>query len=769
MACALIAIVFGTTATAADATDAAADPADSGEVVVTARKVRERLQDVPVAITAISGDQLRQNDHIRLEDLNQLSPSTVVVVTNGHQSSVSIRGLGNNPGSDGLENSAGIFIDGVYLGRPGMAAMDLIDIQQIEQLRGPQGTLFGKNTTAGALNITTALPSFTFGVRAAATYGNYNYQQYQASITGPISDTLAVRVTGYRTTRGGLIDNITTGQKTSTLGREGGRVQLLYKPSDDFSIRLIGEYAREQQSSGAVTVVPSEGVSFASIQAKLTATGAKLAIDPDGLTTAADGPVETGTRQAAGSAEINWKLGGGFTLTSITAYRFWQYRSRSDTEGSSADVLFGGYYIHDRQWSQEVRLAFPRMGNVDAIAGLYYFSQSVHTDQHTDYGVDAAAWLSGISNALLPVYARYSPALAGLLAYNSTKWDTFADPMTHSYAAFGQAIWHVTPQWNITGGIRVTHETKEEDVYRPVPVSRITGAPVPALASQAGGPVHAALSNTAPSFLISTDYHVSPGIMAYALVSRGQKAGGLNTTLPPTGLGGAALKVNAEVATNYEIGLKTDLLAHRLILNVDLFRTDVRNYQANVLEAVNNQVVQLLTNAGRARTQGVEAEATLHPLRNLTLHGFIGYNDAKYLSYINGPCPLEVTGKATCDLSGKPIAGAPKYTAGINGTYEQPISGRLVAYFSPEYSWRSHYFGSLDDSIYSLTGNYGLINLRLGVRTEDQRWDVSLWGRNVGNRHYATNYFNYGALLPGTYVGFFGDPATYGATLRFNF
>ncbi len=546
-------------------------------------------------------------------------------------------------------------------------------------------------------------------------------------------------------------------------------MQLLYKPSEDFSIRLIGEYAREQQSSGAVTVIPSQGVSFAQIQAKLTATGAKIAIDPDGLTTAADGPVETGTRQAAGSAEINWKLGGGFTLTSITAYRFWQYRSRSDTEGSSADVLFGGYYIHDRQWTQELRLAFPRMGNVDLIGGLYYFSQSVHTDQHTDYGVDAAAWLSGIPNSLLPIYAQASPALAGLLAYNSTKWDTFADPMTHSYAGFGQAIWHVTPQWNITGGIRVTHETKDEDVYRPIPVSRITGAPVAALASQAGGPVHASLSNTAPSFLISTDYHVTPGVMAYALVSRGQKAGGLNTTLPPTGLGGDALKVNSEVATNYEVGLKTDMFAHRLVLNVDLFRTDVRNYQANVLEEVNNQVVQLLTNAGRARTQGVEAEATWHPVRALTLHGFVAYNDAKYLSYANGPCPLEITGRPTCDLSGKPIAGAPKYTAGINGTFEQPIANRVVAYFSPEYSWRSHYYGSLDDSKYSLTGNYGLINLRLGVRTEDQRWDLSLWGRNVGNKHYASNYFNYGSLLPGTYVGFFGDPATYGATLRFNY
>ncbi len=771
-ACCLAFMIAGT-AGAAHAEDALpspnlpADTSDQGDIVVTARKVREKIQDVPLAITAIGGDQLRENDHIRLEDLNQLVPSTNAVITNGHQTSISIRGLGNNPGSDGLENSAGVFVDGVYLGRPGMAAADLIDIKQIEVLRGPQGTLFGKNTTAGAVNITTELPSFDFGLRAQASYGNYNYQQYQASVTGPVSDNLAVRVTGYRTTRGGIIDNITTNEKVGTIGRAGARLQFLYKPNDDFSIRLIGEYSSEQQSAGAVTTLTSLGLTPDKIRAKLAATGATIAVDPNGLTTAAGGPFQTGTRQGAGSAEINWKL-GDFTLTSLTAFRYWQYRSRSDTEGSSADVMYGGYYIQDRQWSQELRLAFPRIGNVDAVVGLYYFSQAVDTDQHVDYGPEAAAWLSGIPDALLPAYAKLSPAIAGLLAYNNTRWDTIANPLTHSYAAFGQVNWHVTPRWNITAGFRETHETKSEDVYRPIPVSQSTGLPVAALAGQAAGPIHAAISNTAPSFLLSTDYHVTPGIMLYGLISRGQKAGGLNTALPPTGLGADALKVEPEVATNFEIGLKSDLLDHRLTLNVDIYRTDLRNYQANVLQEVGGQVVQLLTNAGRARSQGVEAEATARPFKGLSVRGFVAYNDAKYLSYANGPCPLEVTGKATCDLSGKPIAGAPKWTTGLNGTYEHGLGTHMAGYVSGEYSWRSSFFGSLDDSELTRTGRYGLLNLRLGVRSKDQRWDLSVWGRNVTNVHYAANYFNYGSLLPGTYVAFFGDPATYGATFKIN-
>ncbi|TCM16562.1 iron complex outermembrane receptor protein [Novosphingobium sp. PhB165] len=755
------------------AEEAPAQPADAdggsqADIVVTARKTRERIGDVPLAITAIGGDDLRRNDHIRLEDLNQLVPSTNVVVTNGHQTSISIRGIGNNPGSDGLENSAGVFVDGVYLGRPGMAASDLIDIAQIEVLRGPQGTLFGKNTTAGAVNITTELPQFDWSGRAAVTYGRFNYQQYQGTLTGPITDNLAFRLTGYDTTRDGIVKDIANGKKVSDLGRRGARLQLLYKPSNDLSVRLIGEYAREQQSSGAVTVIPSWGLTPAAIQTKLDATGAILAVDPDGLTTAAGGPYSTGTRQGAGSAEVNWTFGDGFTLTSLTAYRYWQYDSASDTEGSSADALYGGYHIKDRQFTQEVRLALPRMGNFDAVGGLYYFHQKVDTTQYVSYGDQAAAWLAGMPTATLKAYAPYSPALATLLAYNGTRWDTKAAPETNSIAAFGQVNWHVTPQWNVTGGLRVTYETKEEDVTRPVPVSNATGDPVAALASQAAGPIHARISNTAPSFLISTDYRFNPQVMAYALISRGQKAGGLNTTLPPAGLDAEALKVLPETATNYEVGIKGDFLSHALTLNLSVFNTDIRNYQANVLMEVNNQVVQLLTNAGSARTRGVEFEGTVRPVNGLSIHGFVAYNDAKYREYSAGPCPIEVTGQATCDLSGRPIAGAPKWTTGINGDYQHELTSGLVGYASAEYSFRSKYYGSLDDSELTKTGGYGLLNLRVGLKLDD-RWDLSVWGRNVTDKKYASNYFNYGSVLPGTYVAFFGDPATYGATLRFSF
>ncbi len=753
---------------AADAGDAAA-PADGvGEVIVTARKVRERLEDVPIAITALGGDKLNQNGHIRIEDLNLLAPSTNIVITNGHQTSFSIRGLGANPANDGLEGSAGVFLDGVYLGRPGMAAMDLIDIDQIEVLRGPQGTLFGKNTTAGAVNITTETPSFRFGAVGQATYGNYNYQQYQGSVTGPLlGDALAGRLTAFSTTRDGYVTDVTTGAKLNNLDRYGVRGQLLYKPTNNFSLRIIGEYEAEQQSTGAVLTVNSLGATPSALQTSLKAAGATLLPDPTGLTTYIGGPAQTGDRQYAFSGEANWTV-AGYTLTSITAWRRWDYASLSDSDGTAADVITAGQNLHDSQWSEELRLKFPAMGPVDAIAGLYYFQQTFYSDQIVEYGSQAAAWLSGVPNSLLPVYAAFSPALKGLLAYNGSRWDIISTPATHSYAAFGQAVWHVSPVWNVTAGLRETYETKDETVSRATPVGA-NGQPVAALASQAVAPFNIGVNNAAPSFLISTDYHVMPTTMAYASIAQGEKAGGVNASVPGVGETPNSLKVQPETATDYEIGVKGDLFERRLSFNLDAFLTDVSNYQATYVTVVNGSAVQLLTNVGRVRTQGFEAEATVRPVRGLTLTATGSYNDAYYASYPNGPCPAGTVGASTCNLTGKPVAGAPRWIANLDAQYEHGLGAGLVGYGVVEYSYRSAYYGYLDDSPYSLTGNYALINLRLGLHPEASRWDLSLWGKNVTNQHYVPTYLNYGSLLPGVYVPFFGDPATYGVTLRARF
>jgi iron complex outermembrane receptor protein len=773
----LTALVISAVPVGADAlAQSASQDADAGqsqnsgialdEIVVTARKQTERLQDAPIAVTALSGDKLNENGHYRIEDLNQLVPNTNIVIDNAHQTSFGIRGLGNNPGNDGLEGSTGVFLDGVYLGRPGMAAIDLIDIDQIEVLRGPQGTLFGKNTTAGAVTISTASPKFDFGATGQVSFGNYGYQQYQGTVTGPlIGGMLAGSLTAFLTDRGGDVTNITTGRSTNNLNRDGIRGQLLFTPDSDFKLRLIGEYEREQQSTGVVVVLNSLGATPSAIQKKLMVTGGQVAVDPDGLETAVNGPVSTGTRQSGFSAQLDWEH-NGFSVTSISAYRRWDYASLSDIDASSADVAASGYGVHDHQWSQELRVTPPSLGPFDTMAGLYYFQQDVYSDAITQYGPEAAAWLSGIPDASLPAYARLSPAVAGLLQYNNSRWDVLARPVTNSYAAFGQAIWHVQDDWNVSLGFRETYETKSETVSRSEPISTITGQPNPGLAANIATPVGVAINNTAPSFLISSDYHILPNLMAYALVSQGEKAGGLNSTLPTAGLGVGSLVVKPETATDYEIGLKGDFLSRRLSIDVAAFYTQDRNYQATYETTVNGSSVQILTNVGRVRTEGVEAEASLKPVEGLTLHGQTAFDEAVYASYANGLCPAEITGPAYCNLTGRPVAGAPKWTMGISGTYEHSITDAFEGYLAGEYSYKSHYFGYLDDSKYTITGDYSLVNLRAGLRARSGLWDLAIWGKNIFDKHYANNYLSYGALLPGAYVPYYGDPATYGVTLR---
>ncbi|MBT9472708.1 MAG: TonB-dependent receptor [Pseudomonadota bacterium] len=756
-------------ASTADALDADGGAAADGEVaavVVTARKRTERLQDVPIAVTAVSGAQLSNAQHFQLQDLNQLAPSTNIVVSSPRQGSFSVRGLGANPGNDGLEQSTGVFMDGVYLGRPGMAVAHLIDISQIELLRGPQGTLFGKNTTAGAVNITTTAPSFTAGGALEATGGNHGYGQIQGSITGPITETLAARLTAYASTHEGYVRRTTLGGY-GAVHNDGVRGQLLYKPNDDFSLRLIGEF-HEENDTNVTTALPNWGATPAAWQKKLDAAGGRIEISPRGDANASNSPTYLHMHQAGLSAQADWRLGDGFALTSITAWRNWYYDSASDADASSADVLYSGYKVKYDQFSQELRLATPVGRPVEAVIGAYYFRQNTSSDQYTYYGRDAAMYLSGLTAAQLAVVAPTTPAVAALLAYPQTRWDVWATPRTHSYALFAQGTWHVTPKLNVTAGFRETYEKKDETVWRPIPISTLTGQPVPGLAGSLFPATYVKVSNWAPSGLLSVDYRVNDRVMAYASVSQGQKAGGASATLPASGLDANSLKVKPEVAQDFEAGVKSQLFDRRLTLNANLFYTRVRDYQATYFDNKSGTVTSILTNVGKVRSRGVEVEAVATPITGLTLNANASYNEATYTSYPNGPCPAGSTA-SICDLTGRPVVGAPRWIANLSGHYERPLGDGLIGYAGAEYSWRSSRYGYQDLSEHVRIGAYGLANLRVGLRREDGTWDAMLWVKNAADTRYATSYFSLGSLAPGAYLTAFGDPRTYGATLRTRF
>ncbi|KPM67151.1 TonB-dependent receptor [Pseudomonas putida] len=740
------------------ATPAVEQEAKLGTVTVNARRREETAQSVPTPISVLDSETLETQRIYRVQDLQQLVPSTNVAYVHARQSSISIRGLGNNPASDGLEGSVGIYLDNVYLGRPGMAVFDLLDVEQLEVLRGPQGTLFGKNTTAGVLNITTRKPTFHREGSIQQSIGEDGYLQTQGSFSGPISETLAGRISAYRTEDDGYVKNIHNGADLNGGKRQGFRTQLLFKPSDTFNLRWIGEYNEEDSNNGILSLYSTgptiNGVNrYESLAAQAGATlvsgkDRKVNFDADQQVTVFQG----GT-----SVEANWTLPNDFTLTSITAYRWWDFTPRND-DGLNVPVFYNaGVSVRDKQYSQEIRLASPTGGAFDYVLGAYYFKQDLDNKSFTYYGPQADVW-------------NLTPA--GALNNVDTIGNGHID--TDSYALFAQGTWHVTDRLDFTAGIRGTYEEKSAWVTRDAPSggAAVTGAAAAARQARIGAYDSGDLNqySFSPSGLLGLSYRFNEQLLGYATLTHGEKSGGVNLTVGAAPrLGTDSLLVGTERVNNAELGLKSTLFDGRLQLNSNLFWAEVHGYQANVYDQINR--VQYLANAGRVRSRGLEFEATALPIRGLTVNFNGSWNDVRYTEYKDAPCPPEVSlanATATCDLSGHQVVGASKYIANLNTQYKWQATEHVEPYVTTSYAFRSKAVGTIDDSDFGQIPSYALVNLSAGVRLDqgDGVVDLSLWVKNAGDKTYFTSLWN---SANGGYAGVLGTPRTFGATARYDF
>ncbi len=729
------------------------------EVVVSARRREENAQDVPVPIAAVTGDSLDNANVTRLEQLNTQLPSTNIEFANPRQNSIAVRGLGNNPANDALESSVGVYLDDVYLGRPGMANVDLIDIDQVALLRGPQGTLFGKNTAAGVLNITTQAPSFTPGAVLEGSLGNYNYDQVRASATGPLIDgAVAGRLTVSRTYREGYVDDVYDGRKFNGVDRDGIRGQLLWNITQDLDLRLIADHEEEHSETGIGVLYnpgPNGGSKYFNA---VKAAGAFVVYDPSNPQTTIDGKQYMVVHQNGVSAEANWKL-GDYKLTSITAWRSWSFVPSNDADGVNVNAFpDGGQAVHDQQFSQEFRLASPADQPLSYVVGLYYFWQQQHNIAYTQYGADG-------------------PAIAAL-RLGQTTWANgyYQTPQylrTESGAAFGQLTWRPVESWEFAVGLRDTQEGKA------MQITRTNNGVSPSFAASFP-PYNSGLqtlNNNTVSALLSASYKFTPHLMVYGSLSRGGVAGGINPAVPNGKLGVRSLYVEPETADDAELGIKSAWLHDRITANANLFWTQIKNYQATLLEPLGNTntYVQVLTNIGEVRTRGVESELAAVPVDDLTLRLSASYNNATYLSYDNAPCPAEVLaptnaaqGGIICNLSGKPLVGAPTWIVNPGVAWSHHLFAGVTGNAEADYSWRSKQFGSADDSGYAQIASFGVLNVRYGAGRSfagQKSWNVSVWSNNVLDKHYftggltvANSLYNY-SLYPGL-------PRTYGLTLR---
>ncbi|HEJ4520917.1 TPA: TonB-dependent receptor [Pseudomonas aeruginosa] len=737
------------------------DKADTalGKVTVTARRREEDSQKVPTPITVLGGETLEAQRISRVQDLQQVLPSVNVAYIHARQSSVAVRGIGNNPASDGLEGSAGIYLDNVYLGRPGMAVFDLLDIEQLELLRGPQGTLFGKNTTAGVLNISTRAPTFTAERTVEVSGGQDGYFQGRGTVSGPLGETLAGRLSAYRTRDDGYIKNIHDDNYLNGGERQGARGQLLFEPNEDFSLRWIADYNEEDSSNGSMVVYG--GAERFWQRAALV--GASPLRDPQRRKVNINGRQHVSVHQGGSSLEANWNLAGGYRLTSISAYRYWHFTPANDEQLNVSAINDTGVEVHDRQFSQEIRLASPAGGAFDYVVGAYAFRQNLGNKTFTSYGPLVDLYLLG----------------ANLGALNDTYSKASGKIETDSFALFAQGTWHLTERLDFTAGLRGTYEEKNAKVERFAPLggAAVGGVGAAVRNGQLGAYDSGDLSqyNFAPSALLSLSYQFSDDLLGYASLSHGEKSGGVNLAVGSAPSAGAdSLLVGPERANDAELGLKSTLFDRRLLLNANLFWTGIHGYQATTLYQApgSTQLVQVLANAGSVRSRGLEFEATALPLRGLTLNFNGSYNDVTYLSFKDAPCPAEVSTRpgapSSCDLTGQRVVGASKWIANLNGEYQWRLDDRLQPYVSASYAYRSAAEGTLDNSDLSKIDGYALVNLAAGLRSDlgDGQLDTSVWLKNAFDKDYYLSAF---ASINGSYTASVGQPRTLGVSLRYDF
>ena len=784
---------------AADTTDDQASSPRGDVIIVTARRRAETAQEVPLAISVIKGDSIEATGNFNVVKLQQLAPTLQVYTTNPRNTSVNIRGLGVPFGltSDGFEQGVGIYVDDVYNSRVAAATFDFLDVSQVEVLRGPQGTLYGKNTTAGAINITTNQPTFNFEGRAEVTAGNLNYKQAKAAISGPLSDTIAARLAVATTSRRGTIYNVKSGRWINEQDNLGLRGQLLFQPNDDFSLTLSGDYSKQDpECCGTVFVRVGKTQRVITRQYDALAAAQGYVVpsrNPYDRLTDLDSELNAGNKIGGVSARIKWNVGPG-TLTSVTAWRFWDWKPANDRDFTGLPIVSRSQNPSQQdQYSQEFRYNYESK-KIDFVAGLFGFKQRIDTQGTEQQGSAASKW------SLTGALANDPSVLNGLTATN-TQW-----LKSESAALFGQLSWKVTDALTIQPGARLNYDKKSGFYQRVVTNGQgqvISCTPAPAtgtvLAAQCGvyQPQVSAPSDSAWNFTydFNVNYKIAPDVLVYATYAKSFKTLGINQNGLPLNADNtvnyAASTVKPESVNHYEIGLKTQFWDRRATFNLTAFRTEIKDFQATVNGGQFGTVRGYLANAEKVRSQGIEADFKVVASDRFTAYANGAFTDAKYVKFTNAPCPPELSGGTLqpanqpadysnagvpntasprqCDISGQDLPGVSKWAFSYGAEYNIPVmlldkEGQV--YLGVDGNYRSHWNSNASPSIYTEVKGYALTNFRAGFRGEG--FDVFGWVRNA----FDVNYIDNLQVAPGNtglIAGTPGDPRTWGGTIKFSF
>lgn len=775
---------FGQEQTAAPAKPATQQPAAEEEkpetvreaVTVTARRVEEEAQDVPLPVSVVSGEVVSKAAAFNVNRLKELLPTVQFYSSNPRNSAVNIRGLGSPFGltNDGIDAGVGFYVDGVFYARPAAATLDFIDLEQIEVSRGPQGTLFGKNTTAGAINIRTRRPTFRPETNFELSFGNYGFVQGKGSFSGPIiQDKLAARVSFSGTQRDGFMYNTKGQTDLNDLNNLGFRGQVLYLPKPNVTVLFSGDITR-QRPKGYAQVFAGIAPTLRPANRQYTQMAKDLGYIPasfyayDRLADT-DTPWRSNQDMGGASMTIEWARGTGL-LTSISSWRFWDWDPSNDRDFTGLPITtISAAPSYQSQWTEELRYAGSINSRTSFLVGAFYFGQRLNPSaggHKQEQGSAAARWL------LAPSAAAATPGLLDGYGQNID-----FDFRNTSAAVFGQIEYSITERLKIAPGLRYNYDIKKLNYNQTVYGGLQTTDPaLIALQRSVLSPLAytADADNHNLSGQLTLSYKVNNNINTYGTFATGFKPIGLNLGGVPTDALGrpitSAAIVRPEKVNNWEIGVKTTPRPG-MTANISLFNTNIKDFQTQVVNAQVGVLRGYLANAEKVRVRGIEFDGTAKLNPEWNLYTSIAFVDGRYISFKDAPAPLEDTGGPQAkDASNTMLPGISKWAFSVGGEYTRQgtflgISGQYFARLDA--SFRSRFSSNPTVSAYLWAPSYFLFNPRVGFRTQDG-WTAALWARNILDK----NYFELLSPQPGNsgmYEGLPGDPRTFGITISRSF
>ena len=707
------------------------------EVIVTGTKTgATRLQRTPAAISVTSGVELRNGQINDIKDLSHLLPD-VSYSQAENASEIYIRGIGTSNVSAGSDTDVTTQVDGVYIARPFGQLDQFIDVDRIEVLRGPQGTLYGRNAVGGTINVISKTPSDTLTGDVSVAGGNYGYFQGQSYVSGPIMDTVQGSIAFTYTRHDAYFTNIDPGKPDiGDLEQEGVRGQIRWEPTAniDATTRADVSYTHSNFENFDTVLAPlgaSQGP-FLSKSIANTIVGSKSKVD-------LNYPQVENTIDGGISEEVNWHFAPGFTLKSISAFRNSAFRESTDNDATDLNQVYAHFNENDKQYSQEFNLLY-NSPSLQAVGGLYFFG-------------DHDRALAAVNvNALTPI-----GALPVVFEQTHPNIDSF------SGAIFGQATYFFTPTISGTVGARYTGETKElhEDFHETL------------LTTGASPPGFPAIYDETKDYYAFTpkfglNWQFTPSTLIYGSITDGFKSGGFNYAV----VSPAAASFAPERIWSYEVGVKTEMFDRRLRFNVDAFYYDYSNLQVGTIPAPG--VVAIL-NAANATDRGIEVEMVAKPTPSFTFTANFSVLDAKYdsfpastvptalLPYVSKAYPLN--GSYAVNAAGNYLVNAPKFSGLVAVDYNHDVFNGYKFNAHVDLTYRDRTYLDPSNVLIASQGAYSLLNGQLGIETPDRLWRAEIFGKNLTNK----GYLLYVSAAGDTPDGYEGDPRTYGVRLSRHF